>query len=100
MPRAMAIRRFGLANLRSERWDSEPLGEGLVRVAFRAVSLNHRDLLVMRGTYAPGLPLPLIPCSDGAGVVLEVGPSERGHAPGDAVCSHIVPDWSNGELTP
>jgi NADPH:quinone reductase-like Zn-dependent oxidoreductase len=96
----MAIRRFGLANLRSERRDSEPLGEGLVRVAFRAVSLNHRDVLVMRGTYAPGLPLPLIPCSDGAGVVREVGPGAGRHSPGDAVCSHMVPDWSDGPLEP
>jgi NADPH:quinone reductase-like Zn-dependent oxidoreductase len=96
----MAIRRFGLANLRSERRDPEPLEDGHARVAFRAVSLNHRDVLVMRGTYAAGLPLPLIPCSDGAGVVLEVGSGVPGLAPGDAVCSHMVPDWTDGRLEP
>ena len=100
MPRAMTIHRFGLANLRSEHRDPEPLGEGLVRVGFKAVSLNHRDVLVMRGTYAPGLSLPLIPCSDGTGVVLGVGPGVLGVAPGDAVCSHMVPDWADGRLEP
>ena len=67
MPLAMAIHRFGLANLRSEYRAPEPLSSDLVRVAIRAVSLNYRDVLVMRGTYGEGLPLPLIPCSDAAG---------------------------------
>lgn len=39
----------------------------------RAVSLNYRDLLMIRGTYDPRVPRPLIPCSDGVGVVEAVG---------------------------
>jgi NADPH:quinone reductase-like Zn-dependent oxidoreductase len=100
MPLAMAIHRFGLANLRSEQRASEPIGEGLVRVAIKAVSLNYRDVLVMRGTYGAGLPLPLIPCSDGAGVVLEIGPGVTSLQPGDRVCAHMVPDWHDGRLEP
>jgi NADPH:quinone reductase-like Zn-dependent oxidoreductase len=100
MPLAMAIRRFGVANLRAEHRTTEPLGDGLVRVAIEAVSLNHRDLLVLRGTYGPGLALPLIPCSDGAGVVLETGVGVTGLAPGDRVCAHMVPDWHDGPLEP
>ena len=100
MPGAMLIHRFGLANLRSEQIPSETLGKGLVRVAIRALSLNHRDVLVMRGTYGPGVTLPLIPSSDGAGVVLEVGPGVTGVEPGDRVCSHMVPDWAEGRLEP
>jgi NADPH:quinone reductase-like Zn-dependent oxidoreductase len=96
----MAIQRFGLANLRSEHRVSERLERGLVRVAIKAVSLNYRDILVMRGTYGAGLSLPLIPCSDAAGVVLEVGPDVTGLAPGDRVCTHMVPDWQDGRLEP
>jgi NADPH:quinone reductase-like Zn-dependent oxidoreductase len=100
MPRVAAIQRFGVANLRGERREAEPIGEGLVRVAIKAVSLNHRDVLVMRGTYGAGLALPLIPCSDGAAVVLETGAGVTGLVPGDRVCAHMVPDWREGPLEP
>jgi NADPH:quinone reductase-like Zn-dependent oxidoreductase len=100
MPLAMRLSRFGVGNLRLEQPPSEPLGIGMVRVAFAAVSLNHRDLLVIRGTYGPDLPLPLTPCSDAAGVVVEVGDDAGRLAPGDRVCTHMVPDWSNGPLEP
>jgi NADPH:quinone reductase-like Zn-dependent oxidoreductase len=100
MPLALRVSRFGVGNLRSEQLPSEPLGAGMVRVAFSAVALNHRDLLVIRGTYGPNLPLPLIPCSDGAGRVVEVGHDAGGLAPGDRVCTHMVPDWLDGALEP
>ena len=35
----------------------------------RSVSLNYRDLLVIKGQYNPKMRLPRIPCSDGAGEV-------------------------------
>jgi NADPH:quinone reductase-like Zn-dependent oxidoreductase len=100
MPLAMRLSRFGVGNLRLEQLPPEPLGAGMVRVAFAAVSLNHRDLLVIRGNYGPDLPLPLIPCSDAAGVVVEVGDGAGGPAPGDRVCTHMVPDWLDGPLEP
>jgi NADPH:quinone reductase-like Zn-dependent oxidoreductase len=46
------------------------IGQVLVRV--HAVSLNYRDTLVVSGQY-PGLTLPLIPLSDGAGEVVALG---------------------------
>ncbi len=100
MPQVAAIRRFGVAHLASEDREHEPMGAGLVRVGIRSVSLNHRDLLVMRGTYGAGLSLPLIPCSDGAGVVLEIGAGVADFAVGDRVCTHMVPDWPDGPLEP
>ena len=100
MPLAMAIHRFGLANLRSESRAPEALAGDRVRVAIRAVSLNYRDILVMRGTYGDGVPLPLIPCSDAAGEVLEVGAAVTGLESGDRVCTHMVPDWHEGRLEP
>jgi len=42
-------------------------------VRVRATSLNYRDLMVARGRYGSGVPLPLIPLSDGAGEIAAVG---------------------------
>jgi NADPH:quinone reductase-like Zn-dependent oxidoreductase len=100
MPLAMTIERFGVGNLRPDYRPPERLGPELVRVAVKAVSLNYRDVLVVRGTYAPGLSVPLIPCSDGAGVVLEVGADVPHLKSGDRVCTHMVPDWQDGPLEP
>ena len=60
MPAAIVLRQFGLGNLRAERWPwpLEPIGSELVRVAIRAVSINERDLLIMRGIYDPDLTCP------------------------------------------
>jgi NADPH:quinone reductase-like Zn-dependent oxidoreductase len=45
-------------------------GEAIVRV--HAAALNHRDVWIQKGMYA-GLKYPIVPGSDGAGVVVEVG---------------------------
>jgi len=100
MALAVRLSRFGVGNLRPEQLPAEPLGAGMVRIAFKAVALNHRDLLVIRGVYGPDLALPLIPCSDGAGVVVEVGHDADGLAPGDRVCTHMVAAWLDGPLEP
>ena len=97
----MVLQRVGLANLRAEERSPEPIGDGLVRVAIKAVSLNHRDVLVMRGMYDAGASNPpLVPCSDAAGVVIEVGRGVTDVAPGHRVCTHMVPDWVDGPLIP
>jgi mycoketide-CoA synthase len=59
-----------------------PLGEGEVRVAVRAAGLNFRDVLDALGM-VPGDPGPL--GSEGAGVVLEVGPGVTSLGAGDRV---------------
>lgn len=46
---------------------------GEVVVRLQAAALNHRDVWIKRGEYA-GVKFPLIPGSDGAGIVSEVGP--------------------------
>lgn len=90
---------FGLENLtRVERETPEP-GHGEVRVRMRAVSLNFRDILMIRGHYNPRQPLPLIPCSDGAGVVEAVGPGVTKWAVGDRVCGLFAQDWIGGDPT-
>ena len=47
-------------------------GPGDVLVNIRAAALNHRDVFVQQGRY-PGIKLPVILGSDGAGVVTETG---------------------------
>jgi NADPH:quinone reductase-like Zn-dependent oxidoreductase len=54
-----------------------------VLVKIKASALNHLDLWVRNGV--PGVPLPLIPGSDGAGVVEAVGEAVTAFKPGDAV---------------
>jgi len=70
-------------------------GEALVRV--RAVALNYRDLMVFDGRYAHGAVREgLVPCSDAAGEVVEVGPRVDRVAPGDRVAGLFMPRWLGG----
>ncbi|MEU4745528.1 SDR family NAD(P)-dependent oxidoreductase, partial [Actinosynnema sp. NPDC023658] len=62
--------------------DIAPLEPGQVRVAVRAAGLNFRDVLITLGMYPDENALL---GSEGAGVVLEVGPDVTGFAPGDRV---------------
>ena len=47
-------------------------GPGEVLIALRAAALNHRDVFIQQGLY-PGIKLPVILGSDGAGVVAGIG---------------------------
>jgi NADPH:quinone reductase-like Zn-dependent oxidoreductase len=62
-------------------------GRGEVLLRMRAASLNYRDLVVLRRGYGPQTgELPLVPVSDGCGVVAEVGQGVTRVAVGDRVC--------------
>jgi NADPH:quinone reductase-like Zn-dependent oxidoreductase len=75
--------------------DPKP-GPGAVLVRIRATALNYRDLLVVRGQYSRSLPLPLIPLSDGAGEVVEVGTGVNRFKPGDRVAAAFMTGWVDG----
>ena len=98
--RAVEIRgAFGLENLAvAERPDPRP-GFGQVLLRLRAASLNYRDLLTVQGKYNPKLKLPLIPCSDGVGEVVELGEGVTGVRVGDRVCPIFAQQWLAGEPT-
>src|SRR5262245_56138336 len=83
--------------LRCEELPEPRPGAGEVLVRIRAASLNYRDLLIARGQYSRSLPLPLIPLSDGAGEVVEVGPGVTRFRPGDRVAAAFMLDWHCGE---
>jgi zinc-binding alcohol dehydrogenase/oxidoreductase len=77
--------------------DPEP-GPGEVVVALRAAALNRRDVFLRKGI-APS-PLPVIPGSDGAGVVRALGPGVSGVSEGDEVIILPSLDWGGGEEAP
>ena len=96
--RAWTIPAFGLDNLQlADRPEPTP-GPGQVVVGVRAVSLNYRDLLIVKGQYNPRMPLPRIPCSDAAGEVVAVGPGVTRVAVGDRVCGTFMQRWVAGRL--
>jgi len=90
-----------MAHLRlATRPDPRP-GPGQVLLRMKAASLNYRDLVVpMRGYGSHTGTLPLIPISDGVGVVLEVGAGVTRAKPGERVCPHFLQAWISGEPTP
>ncbi|MDN4037105.1 NAD(P)-dependent alcohol dehydrogenase [Massilia sp. YIM B02443] len=76
------------------------LGLGEVRIRVHAVSLNYRDLMVASGNYLVTVDDPIIPCSDGAGEVLAVGPGVSRVQVGDRVAGSFFPHWIDGAPTP
>ena len=73
------------------------MGPGEVRVRMRAVSLNYRDLMVARGSKKRARRI--VPASDGAGEVIEIGSEVRRFAIGDRVAAAFFPTWVDGALT-
>jgi NADPH:quinone reductase-like Zn-dependent oxidoreductase len=71
-----------------------------VRVRLQAAALNFRDLMVVRGWYPGGSPLPLVPGSDGAGDVVETGGAVTRFKAGDRVTTNFFPGWVEGRPTP
>lgn len=90
---------FGLENLVVETREVPEPGPGQLRIALAAASLNYRDLLMVKGAYDPRQPLPLVPGSDGAGVVDAVGPGAEGWEVGDRVVPGFHQAWLAGEFT-
>ena len=98
--RAYRIHDFaGLEAFRREELPTPKPGPGQVLVRIHATSLNYRDLLVAKGLYSRNLPLPLVPLSDGAGEVVEVGPGVTRVKPGDRVAPIFMQAWIEGGPT-
>ncbi|OJJ89281.1 zinc-dependent alcohol dehydrogenase family protein [Aspergillus glaucus CBS 516.65] len=67
--------------------DVPKVGENEVLVKFYAASLNYRDLIIPQGMYPFALNFPVVPGSDGAGEVVEVGPKVAQFKQGDKVAT-------------
>jgi acyl transferase domain-containing protein/NADPH:quinone reductase-like Zn-dependent oxidoreductase/acyl carrier protein len=72
-----------------------PLADGQVRVAMRVAGLNFRDVLIALGIYPGEAPLG----SEGAGVVVEVGPGVERLAPGDRVMGFVGEAFGSHAIT-
>ena len=83
-------------------WVDESLagpGPTQVRVRVHATTINYRDLLVLNGVYPVSTKEPLVPGSDGAGVVVEVGSAVSRFKAGDRVITSFFPNWVDGRMT-
>jgi NADPH:quinone reductase-like Zn-dependent oxidoreductase len=78
------------------------LGPGQVRIAMRAASVNYRDLMVLAGAIGEMTITNLIPCSDGAGEIIETAADVWRVKPGDRVALTYDRYWQGGawELSP
>src|SRR5437764_15057040 len=70
---AYPITQFGVDHLERVQLPELQITSDKVLIKVHAVSLNYRDLMMVKGFYNPKMALPRIPCSDGAGEVTAVG---------------------------
>lgn len=83
----------------AERPAPEPReGETLIRV--RAVCLNHRDLLSLRGLYGARKAEDRIMASDGVGTIECIVGDDHGLAPGQRVIAPHFCGWVDGPFSP
>jgi NADPH:quinone reductase-like Zn-dependent oxidoreductase len=98
---------IGIDRLVSGKDDPGRPGAGEVLVRVRASSLNFHDYLVVTGQ-SPSVTAGLVPLSDGAGEVVEVGPPAVDHPTdptlklevGDKVLGTFFPRWHDGAPEP
>jgi NADPH:quinone reductase-like Zn-dependent oxidoreductase len=93
------ITEFGIDQLACADRPLPRPGHGEVLIKVHAVSLNYRDLLMVGGHYNPKMALPRIPCSDGAGEVVEVGEGVASAAVGQRVAGIFMQNWLDGAPT-
>ena len=97
--RAVEVRgRFGLDALALTDRPLHAPGPRQALVRLSAAALNYRDLMMVEGRYNPRQPLPLVPCSDGVGVVAAAGEGCRLPV-GARVLPCFAQGWRDGAPT-
>jgi len=89
----------GIDALEKFEREARPPRQHELRVRIRAVSLNFRDVNTARGGHHKSDHF-VVPCSDGAGEVVEVGPDVTRFRVGDRVAGIFFPRWIDGDPTP
>jgi len=97
--RAWTTRGLGIDDLAEETVPVPVPGPTDVLVRVSAVGLNYRDLLVVGGVAGWRPTGPVVPISDGAGVVVATGAAVTAWQPGDRVSAAFLPRWRSGPLT-
>lgn len=74
-------------------------GPGEVLVDLKAATLNYRDLIVREGRYPGDQKHDLVPLSDGAGIVTQVGDGVSRDRIGERVVLGFMPGWLDGSFS-
>lgn len=90
------IQEFGIDNLAFVDREKPVPGHGQALVRMLAASLNYRDYMMVEGGYNPRLRRPMIPLSDGVGIVEEVGVGVTRVKKGDRVAGSFFQKWIEG----
>jgi NADPH:quinone reductase-like Zn-dependent oxidoreductase len=98
--RAIQLSAFGLDHLQPVDLPAPRPGPNEVLVRMEAASLNFRDWMLVDGQLYRGVSLPIVPVSDGAGTVLEVGDAVTRFRPGDRVTTFYKSRWIAGAMRP
>jgi NADPH:quinone reductase-like Zn-dependent oxidoreductase len=94
--RVFEIQQFGIENLKLVERDKPKPGPHEVLVRLSAASLNYRDLMVAEGQYNPRLALPMVPLSDGVGIVESACSHVTRVKIGDRVAGAFMQTWIDG----
>jgi NADPH:quinone reductase-like Zn-dependent oxidoreductase len=90
--------RAGIDGLRLVDEPTPRPGRRQVLVKVAACSLNYRDLAIASGRYGAGVRADVVPLSDGAGTVVEIGEGVTRVAVGDRVAGCFFQRWVGGAL--
>jgi NADPH:quinone reductase-like Zn-dependent oxidoreductase len=90
------IQEFGIDKLALVDREKPVPGPGQALVRMLAASLNYRDYMMVGGVYNPRLKRPMVPLSDGVGVVEEVGSGVTRVKKGDRVAACFFQKWIEG----
>lgn len=91
---------FGLDRFKLSEESLTKLKPSEIRIQVKAASINYRDLMVAKGIYSKNIQFPLVPLSDAAGEVVEIGEEVKRFKVGDKVMPGFMPDWMSGPVTP
>jgi NADPH:quinone reductase-like Zn-dependent oxidoreductase len=98
--RAIELSAFDLDHLQQVDLPAPRPGPNEVLVRMEAASLNFRDHMLVSGQLYRGVQLPIVPVSDGAGTVLEVGEAVTRFKPGDRITTFYKSRWIAGAMRP
>jgi NADPH:quinone reductase-like Zn-dependent oxidoreductase len=90
------IQEFGIDKLALVDRAKPVPGAGQALVKMLAASLNYRDYMMVCGSYNPRLRRPMVPLSDGVGVVEEIGSGVTRVKKGDRVAACFFQKWIEG----
>ncbi|HEY5211201.1 MAG TPA: NAD(P)-dependent alcohol dehydrogenase [Stellaceae bacterium] len=98
--RAYQLTSKGLDGLTQVDLPQPKPGHRQVLIKVAACSLNYRDLAIASGNYRAPTKENVIPLSDGAGEVAEIGPGVTHFKVGDKVAGNFSQRWYGGEPAP